>query len=403
MAPLLEIAIQWLLGSAATNKLPSPAHAGYDRNVDAVASTYPFDGKLLSSISWGFNRNDIFGIGSGGEVAHKYWDGYQWRPSVTDFESLGGDLNIPPTAISWGVNRNDIFAIGKEGAVFHTFWDGVQWQPKFQEWEVLGKNISTSYPLALTAWAPNRFDIFVTGPDKSGGNTVWHKYWDGSGWRPEGSAFEHLGAKTTSGVAAVSWGKNRNDVFVLGEEGNLLHKYWEGSNWVGWEDFGGKWLGTPTVTTWGENRLDIFVISSENSKLYHKYWDGSQWSEWEDFGGKFTGAVGAVSFEPNRIDIVAWDRDDYQYYYKYWDGYQWNPSPTLWSSKKGYFASSPSVVSWGKDRLDIFGVSRDSGNELTHQTWYGNGWYPGYDSWEKLGGKFPPLSPKASSGKFELK
>lgn len=399
MAPLLEIAIQWLLGSAATNNLPSATHAGNDQNVEAVASPKPFDGKLLSSIAWGVNRNDIFGIGYYGDVAHKFWDGYQWRPSVTDVESLGGLLHLPPSAVSWGVGRNDIFVVGKDGALLHTYWDGSAWRPGYKEWEPLAENLSTTNILAVTAREVNRLDIFAIRPDSS----IGHKYYDGSSWQPEGSALADIGASTSSGVGAVSWGKNRNDLFVLGKDGNLLHKYWDGTQWVGWEDFGGKWVGTPTVTTWGENRLDVFVISSKNAKLYHKYWDGSQWSEFEDFGGKFVGAVGAASWAPNRIDIVAWGRDDHQYYYKYWDGYQWNPSATGWSSKNGSFASSPSVVSAVENRLDIYGVAKDSSNQLVHQTWYGFGWYPSYSTWERLGGNFPPLSTKLSAEKVELK
>lgn len=403
MAPLLEIAIQWLLGSAATNKLPSSTHAGYEQNVEALADTNSFDGKQLSSTSWGLGRNDVFGLGYRSDVSHKFWDGYQWRPSETDVESLGGEFHAPPTAVTWGYGRNDIFTIGKAGTLLHTFWDGSRWRPGYKEWETLGENISTAYALAATSWDIYRLDVFAIGPDGPDEGAVLHKYWDGSSWQPEGGALEHLGAYATSGVAAVSWGKNRIDLFVLGEYGNLLHKYWEGSNWVGWEDFGGNWLGTPTVTTWGENRLDVFVISARNDKLYHLYWDGLGWSGWEDLGGQFTGAPGAVSWEPDRIDVVGWGRDDHQYYYKYWDGYQWNPSETEWSSKKGNFASSPSVVSWGPGRLDLYGVGRDEGNEIVHQTWYGNGWYPDDDVWESLGGNFPPFSPEATVEKIELK
>lgn len=45
------------------------------------------------------------------------------------------------------------------------------------------------------------------------------------------------------------------------------------------------------------------------------------------------------------------------------------------------------MVSWVQNadqRLDIFGVTTD--NQLGHQTWYGSGWYPGSNEWEKLGG-----------------
>lgn len=400
MAPLVEIAIQWLLGSAATNKLSSPIRAGSNHVVENIDGRTPFAGIQLSSVSWGLKRNDVFGTGHDGDVTHKYWDGYQWRPSSTDVESLGGEFAVPPTAVSWGPDRVDIFSVGDDENLYHKYWDGGRWQPYGKDWETLGENISTSHPLAVTAWSPNRLDIFAIVPSESGEDTLSHKYWDGSSWRPEGSALEPLRAGVISGPAAVSWGKNRNDVFVLGEDGALLHSYWDGSNWAAWESFGGDFVDVPTAISWGENRLDLFGIHSENSKLYHKYWDGSQWSDWEDFGGQFAGTVAATSWGPNRIDIVGWGRDDQQYYYKYWDGSQWNPSGKEWSSKKGNFASAPSVVSWGKDRLDIYGVGGLGSSQLTHQTWYGSGWYPGFDAWEELGG---PVLSEDSTEQVELK
>jgi hypothetical protein len=386
MAPLLEVAIQVLLGSATTNKILSPFRAGYNQVAQNIEAVKSFSGISISSISWAFNRQDVFAIGTQKDVQHKYWDGYQWGPSVTDLESLGGEAATPPATVSWGPNRADIFTVGQDGDLHHKYWDGGSWQPSDKGWETLGGNLSTDYPLTATAWGSNRLDVFGIGPDNFGHDALWHKYWDGSSWRPDGTALESLGGPFVSGPAAVSWGHNRIDVFALNKYGDLLHGFWDGSNWVAWELFGRDFTGVPTAISWGENRLDVFGLRSD-SKLYHRYWDGSQWSDWEDFGGPFSGTVAATSWGPNRIDLVGWGRDDRQYHYKYWDGYQWNPSGEGWSSKKGSFASAPSVVSWGKDRLDIYGVWDEAGDhQLAHQTWYGSGWYPEFDVWEKLGG-----------------
>jgi hypothetical protein len=393
MAPLLELAIQVLLGSATTNELSPAVRAGYNHLAENTVATKSLGGIGLSSVSWGFNRMDVFAIGSHGDVQHKYWDGYQWRPSVTDLESLGGEAATSPAAVSWGSDRLDIFNVGKDGNLYHQYWDGKSWQPSFKSWESLGTNLNTSHPLAVTAWGSNRLDVFGIGSDDSGRDALWHKYWDGSSWHPDGSGLESLGGELVSGPAATSWGKGRLDIFALNKHGDLMHKFWDGSNWIGWERIGEDFSSTPTVTSWGENRLDVFGIRSD-SKLYHKYWDGSQWSDWEDFGGPLHGTVAATSWGPNRIDIVGWGRDDGHYHYKYWDGHQWNPSAEGWSSKAGKFVSSPSVVSWGQDRLDIYGIWDD--NQLAHQTWYGTGWYPEYAEWEKLGGSLTTFSPEDS-------
>ena len=47
---------------------------------------------------------DVFGEDlETGSIRHKYWDGYQWGPSVQALEDLGGPSNAPcgsPGAVS---------------------------------------------------------------------------------------------------------------------------------------------------------------------------------------------------------------------------------------------------------------------------------------------------------------
>ncbi len=45
--------------------------------------------------SWGQNRLDIFGLGLDGAMYHKAWDGTAWRPSINDWERLGGIFEAP--------------------------------------------------------------------------------------------------------------------------------------------------------------------------------------------------------------------------------------------------------------------------------------------------------------------
>lgn len=87
----------------------------------------------------------------------------------------------------------------------------------------------------------------------------------------------------------------------------------------------------------------------------------------------------------NHFDLVALGRDDKQYRYKYYDGASWQPSVSGWYERPGVsFDSVPSVISWGPNRLDIFGVSLD--DKLLHQAWTGYDWYPGVEIWETLSG-----------------
>ena len=59
------------------------------------------NGPSISAISWGFNRMDVFGNNMDTRaLSHKFWDGYQWQPSVQDLENLGDNYGGPPGAVS---------------------------------------------------------------------------------------------------------------------------------------------------------------------------------------------------------------------------------------------------------------------------------------------------------------
>ena len=88
--------------------------------------------------AWGNNRLDIFGLGTDGAMYHKAWDGSAWRPSVLDWERLGGVFTSPPAVTAWGNNRLDIFGLGTDGAMYHKAWDGSAWRPSVLDWERLG-------------------------------------------------------------------------------------------------------------------------------------------------------------------------------------------------------------------------------------------------------------------------
>lgn len=172
-------------------------------------------------------------------------------------------------------------------------------------------------------------------------------------------------------------------------EGKLLYLYYDGTQWSNWEDLQAlEPLTAPTITTWGNKRLDIYAVSVAKDQLYHLAYDGSRWLAWDSLGGKgLIGPVAANSWSTNRLDIVALGSDK-GYYYKFWDGSQWRPqlgdegSVDAVYPKGGSFVSTPAVVSWGPNRLDIFGTT-DAG-QLGHQTWYGSGWYPEW-GFENLG------------------
>ncbi len=106
MAPFIEATIQLLLSSVRTGIQPHKSveqnlacHHAHDKEVHAPTAKGP----SLSAISWGFNRMDVFGEDlESGNIDHKYWDGYQWGPSVQALEDLGAGNGQggPPAAVS---------------------------------------------------------------------------------------------------------------------------------------------------------------------------------------------------------------------------------------------------------------------------------------------------------------
>jgi hypothetical protein len=87
--------------------------------------------------------------------------------------------------------------------------------------------------------------------------------------------------------------------------------------------------------------------------------------------------------------VVTQDHSSRSMYHKYWDGSNWGPSKTDWEWLGGVFNSPPAAVSWGSNRLDIFGLGTD--NSMYHKYWDGSNWGPSKIDWEGLGGVFNRL------------
>lgn len=389
MAPLITITVQALLSSAGLKGFASDTQALLSGPTSSEFSSTASP-PSLSAISWASNRVDVYSLDeASGKLAHKWYDGFQWGPSATKLEDLGADFVTSPAAVTWGQNRMDIFSLNNDSALSHKYWDGNAWQPSNLGAENLGGSSwdPNEKALAVTSWGPGRLDVFGRSTD----GQLAHKYWDGSAWQPsKGSKLETLGGRFESGFSAASWGPNRLDIVGVDTSGKLLHLYWDGTKWSNWEDLQApEGLSTPTITSWGAGRLDIFAVSLSKGELYHLAFDGSQWLAWDNLGGSgLVGPVAATSWSVNRLDIVALGASK-GYYYKFWDGHQWRPQPGDEGSenavypKGGSFTTTPAVVSWGPNRLDIFGITDQS--ELGHQTWYGTGWYPEW-GFENLGG-----------------
>jgi hypothetical protein len=268
------------------------------------------------------------------------------------------------------------------------------WQP-----EVLGVSpncnfgVSASFTtVTLDESQPSRLDVFTRGTD----NQLWQREWNPTqGW----GGNEPLGGTLTAGVAAVSWGPGRYDVFSRDASDNLVHKYWDDSrgSWSSWQFLAGPILETPAVTSWGPGRLDVFYRGTD-SGLRHIYWNGSTWSGVEDWGFPLgvplASGPAAVSWGPNRIDIFATGAD--RQLEHLWYDHGWS----TWESLGGSIYETSAVASWGAGRLDIF--ARDLNSQLVH-TYY-DASTVGWGGWDPLGATLtaPPAAVSRGFGSIDV-
>ena len=128
------------------------------------ATTFEFmGGEILGDptvASWDHDRLDVFVIGTDEGLYHKAWDGTRWYPSLTDYENLGrpstgSGLARNPVVNSWGHDRLDVFIVGTDSALYHKWWDGNNWGPSVSDFEFMSGGITAIlllFPGTMIAW-----------------------------------------------------------------------------------------------------------------------------------------------------------------------------------------------------------------------------------------------------------
>jgi hypothetical protein len=140
--------------------------------------------------------------------------------------------------------------------------------------------------------------------------------------------------------------------------------------------------------------ISVFGYGADG-KLY--FANGGASGDPVSLGGQFKGVPAVVSWGADRIDIFGLGTDD-QLYHLYWDGNKWGPSigPQCLGGK---WISSPTAVCWGPNRIDIFGLGTD--RALYHLYWDGSKWGPSIGP-ERLGGAFKGVPSAVSWGPNRL-
>lgn len=201
------------------------------------------------------------------------------RPGTVAINGIG--------AFSWGINRVDVVVVGGDRTLYHRWYDphNPGWSTTTSGspfWENLGTPpAGAAGNPAVTSWGINRLDVFVRGQD----NVLYHRWHDPRNIPPGWSGWEPFRVFCSFGdPAAVSWDTNRIDVFIAGTNcvpnsgpsGDIQHKWydngWGTRDWSRLTFSPPEFFHTPiAVSTWGTNRLDLFTLGSADGQIYHTF------------------------------------------------------------------------------------------------------------------------------------
>ena len=149
-------------------------------------------------------------------------------------------------------------------------------------------------------------------------------------------------------------------------------------------------MGTKTYLSFGDIACSFRQVSKQsnaNSEMYSG--DGHQWNppklELETLGNGLATPPVAVTWGDDRLDVFGLDDHDV-IKHQYWDGSAWLPHTAEFENLGGACNSQYAIAAatWGKHRLDVFCVGPDG--DLLHQYYDGSQWQPSAGSLESLGG-----------------
>jgi hypothetical protein len=366
----------------------------------------------ISVVKWNTGFVGLFVTGPGGAIWHKAWVAYEeggggeWHPTDGTWFSLGnspmGASFIMVEAVSWGTNRIDVFGSDVNKQVWHKAWNGTNWG----SWSDIGGGGINEFQNGIQAvsMASGRIDLFTTRMgtcilyNSCSGHPFKHKWFQNGVWQPSQTGWETLDSSMFGEIFAYSPATNRLQIFsVEGQSSNadpFYRKRWTGAVWSPgldqWTSFsGGTGNGPPVGVSWSSTRMDSFARGSDGAIWHNSSTNsGINWSGWSTLGG--TGEIlerspTAVSWGANRLDVFdtkSVSSLQCEIFHKYWNGSSWGPSKTgPWVSLgiAPFSGQEIEAVSWEPNRLDLFG--RANTGEVFHKQWNGSYW----DGWFDIG------------------
>ena len=266
-----------------------------------VTNNVPGEG--LCAVSSGPGRVEVFAAGAGLNTP-LWWRGDAGAWSAGQILPPGANLlPVAIAAVATGPDDLDVFAAGAGNTPHWWHWNGNAWTAPLPL-----PAVANLRPVRVAAVSPRpgRLDVFAAGA----GNHLWH-WWRDLSVAPVWQAEDLGGSLPEEGVSAVSWGRDRIDVFAAarlpGGRNPLQHWWWTGTGgFAGPEDLGGNLAaGAVAAISSGPGRLDVVGVGGDR-RLARWRWDGAHWSgPTHHGGGVAAGDVAAVVRAADRIDVFA--------------------------------------------------------------------------------------------------
>jgi endonuclease/exonuclease/phosphatase family metal-dependent hydrolase len=221
---------------------------------------------------------------------------------------------------------------------------------------------------AVIATGGGKLEVFIRGEN----NELVQRSWNGAAW----SGWKNLGGDLSAAPAVTSSRPGRLDVFVRGAGGDLVYRFFQDGHWSGWNNLGGDLTSAPAAVSPATGRIDVFVRGA-GGELVQRTYRRLVWGGWRNLAGRaLASAPSAAVVGPNRIEVFARGRD-FHLLQRSFDGSQWSD----WRSLGGDLSAGPAATATGPNELHV--LVRGLSGELVHRVWNGSSW----SGWMNLGGE----------------
>jgi endonuclease/exonuclease/phosphatase family metal-dependent hydrolase len=217
---------------------------------------------------------------------------------------------------------------------------------------------------AVIAGENGTMEVFIRGEN----NELVQRSWNGKSW----SGWKNLGGDISAAPAVTSSRPGRLDVFVRGRGGDLVHRFSQNGQWSGWNNLGGDLTSAASAVSPAPGRIEVFVRGMSGELVQRTFRDGS-WGGWKNLGTRMTSAPAAVA-DGTSIHVFA-RGPDFHLIQRSYDGSRWTGPRNL----GGDLTAGPAVAA-ALNRIHVF--VRGMNNELVHRVGNGTSW----TGWENLGG-----------------